>query len=84
MADYKQKVIFKPAPAPTAASKPTIQIKPVDANLPSASSPLGGELLQSIMEGEANLPIDVNQSSRTPKVLPEINTKVPEPNVSVK
>ncbi len=84
MADYKQKVIFKPAPAPTAASKPTIQIKPVDANLPSASSPLGGELLKSIMEGEADLPVDVNQSSRTPKVLPEINTKVPEPNVSVK
>jgi len=84
MADYKQKVIFKPAPAHPAASKPTIQIKPVDANLPSASSPLGVKLLQSITEGEANLPVDVNQSSQTPKVLPEINTKVPEPNVSVK
>ncbi len=84
MADYKQKVIFKPAPAPTATLKPTIQIKPVDANLPSASSPLGGKLLQSITEGEANLPVDVNQSSRTPEVPPEINTKVPEPNVSVK
>ncbi len=92
MADYKQKVIFKPAPAPAAASKPTIPIKSVDANLPSASTPLGGELLQSITTGEANLPaathrgepIDVNQASRTPKVLPEINTKVPEPNVSVK
>jgi hypothetical protein len=84
MADYKQKVIFKPAPAPAAASEPTIPIKPVDANLPSASTPLGGELLQSITEGEANLPVDVNQSSRTPKILPEINTKVPEPNVSVK
>ncbi len=101
MADYKQKVIFKPAPAPTAASKPTIQPPflsstedkgAVDANLPSASSPLGDELLQSITTGEANLPaathrgepIDVNQASRTPKVLPEINTKVPEPNVSVK
>ncbi len=83
MADYKQKVIFKPAPAP-AALQPTIPIKPVDANLPSASMPLGGELLQSITEPEANLPIDVNQSSRTPKVLPEINNKVPEPNVSVK
>jgi hypothetical protein len=84
MADYKQKVIFKSAPAPAAASKPTIPIKPVDVNLPSASSPLGGELLQSITEPEANLPVDVNQASRTPKVLPEINTKVPEPNVSVK
>jgi tetratricopeptide (TPR) repeat protein len=79
MADYKQKVIFKPAPAPTAASllqsqtmgaatEPTMQIKPVDTNLPA----------------EVILPIDVNQASRTPKVLPEINNKVPEPNVSVK
>ncbi len=84
MADYKQKVIFKPAPTPPVATKPTIQIKPVDANLPSASLPLGVKLLQSITEGEANLPVDVNQSSQTPKVLPEINTKVPEPNVSVK
>ncbi|HUU18380.1 MAG TPA: hypothetical protein VMW72_14615 [Sedimentisphaerales bacterium] len=93
MADYKQKVIFKPAPAPAAASKPTIQPPflsstedkgAVDANLPSDSSPLGDELLQSITTGEANLPVDVNQSSQTPKVLPEINTKVPEPNVSVK
>ncbi len=93
MADYKQKVIFKPAPVPTAASKPTIQPPflssaedkgAVDANLPSASSPLGDKLLQSITTGEANLPVDVNQSSQTPKVLPEINTKVPEPNVSVK
>ena len=84
MADYKQKVIFKPAPAPVAASKPTIPIKPVDVNLPSASTPLGGKLLQSITTGEANLPVDVNQSSRTPEVPPEINTEVPEPNVSVK
>ena len=79
MADYKQKVIFKLAPAPPAdsllqsktagaAAKPTIQIKPIDTNLPV----------------EANLPVDVNQSSRTPKVLPEINTKATEPNVSVK
>jgi len=101
MADYKQKVIFKPAPDPTAASKPTIQPPflsstedkaAVDANLPSDSLPLGDKLLQSITTGEANLPaathrgepVDVNQASRTPKVLPEINTKVPEPNVSVK
>jgi len=79
MADYKQKVIFKPAPAPTAASllqsqtmgastEPTIQIKPVDTNLPA----------------EVILPIDVNQASQTSNVLPDVNTKVPEPNVSVK
>jgi tetratricopeptide (TPR) repeat protein len=87
MADYKQKVIFKPAPIPPAvsllqseidfgefsqyagaATRPTIQIKPVDTNLPA----------------EANLPIDVNQVSLTPKVLSEVNSKVPDPNVSIK
>ena len=79
MADYKQKVILKLAPIAPAdsllqgktagtAAKPTIQIKPIDTNLPV----------------EANLPVDVNQSSRMPKVLPEINTKAPEPNVPVK
>ena len=79
MADYKQKVFFKPAPAPPAASilqsqttgaatEPTIQIKPVDTNLPA----------------EIILPIDVNQASQTSNVLPDVNSKVPEPNVSVK
>jgi hypothetical protein len=83
MADYKQKVIFKPAPAPPAASLPpetsagqttgaatgpTIQIKPVDSNLPA----------------EVILPIDVNQASQTSNVLPDVNSNVPEPNVSVK
>jgi len=89
MDDYKEKVIFKPAPAPPvasplggetdlsgliqtagAATKPPIQLQPVDTNLPSASSLPGGELLQTEAAGEANLP--------------EINPKVPEPNVSVK
>lgn len=68
MADYKQKVIFKPAPTPPVATKPTIQIKPVDTNLPA----------------EVILPIDVNQASQTSNVLPDVNSKVPEPNVSVK
>jgi len=83
MADYKQKVIFKPAPAPPAASLPPaasagqttgaatgpkIQIKPVDTNLPA----------------EVILPIDVNQASQTSNVLPDVNSNVPEPNVSVK
>jgi len=68
MADYKQKVIFKPAPTPPVATKPTIQIKPVDTNLPA----------------EVILPIDANQASQTSKVLPDVNSKVPEPNVSVK
>jgi len=79
MADYKQKVIFKPSPTPPAvsllqsqttgaATEPTIQIKPVDTNLPA----------------EVILPIDVNQASQTPNVLPDVNSKVPDPNVSVK
>jgi len=79
MADYKQKVIFKLAPTPPAASllqsqttgaatEPTIQIKPVDTNLPA----------------EVILPIDVNQASQTSNVLPDVNSKVPEPNASVK
>jgi hypothetical protein len=49
MADYRQKVVFKPAPAPPVTTEPTIQLKPVDTNLPV-----------------------------------EINSKVSEPNVSVK
>ncbi|MCH7555997.1 MAG: hypothetical protein IIB56_00910 [Planctomycetes bacterium] len=98
MADYKQKVIFKPAPAPPVATKPRIQIRPVDANLPSTSSSLlpnqtiGAATKPKIqikpvdanLPAEANLPVDVNQSSQTPKVLPETKTEVPEPNVSVK
>lgn len=95
MADYKQKVIFKPAPP--VAAKPKIQIRPVGANLPSTSSLLPNQtigaatkpkiqikLIDTNLPAEANLPVDVNQPSQTPKVLPETNTKVPEPNVSVK
>ncbi len=102
MADYKQKVIFKPAPAPPAtsllqsetdfseliraeglATKPTIQIKPVDTNLsPAPLLPPATSGDKTV--GEANLPIDVNQASQTPIILPEVNLKVPDPNVSVK
>lgn len=95
MADYKQKVIFKPAPP--VAAKPIIQIRPVDANLPSTSSLLPNQTIEvaakpkiqikpvdTNLPAEANLPVDVNQSSQTPKVLPEVNFKVPDPNVPVK
>jgi len=68
MADYKQKVIFKPAPPPPIITKPTIQIKPVDTNLPI----------------EANLPIEIKQASQTPNALPEVNSELPDVNVSVK
>lgn len=97
MADYKQKVIFKPAPAPLVATKPKIQIRPVDPNLPFTSSFLPNQTIgvatkpkfqikpvDTNLPAEANLPVDVNQLPQTPKVLPEVNFKVPEPNVSVK
>ncbi len=108
MADYKQKVIFKPAPIPPAvspppatsggeidfgefsryagaATRPTIQIKPVDTNLPVASKPkIQIKPVDTNLPAEVILPIDVNQASQTSNVLPDVNSKVPEPNVSVK
>jgi tetratricopeptide (TPR) repeat protein len=71
MADYEQNVVFKPAPVPVppaAAFQPTIQMQPIDFNLPP----------------ETMLPINVNQESPPPVILPEVNSKVPEPNVSGK
>ncbi|MBN1804852.1 MAG: hypothetical protein JW837_06345 [Sedimentisphaerales bacterium] len=61
MDDYTQKVTFKPATVAAAASRPTIRMKPVDANSPPAA-------------GQPPAPI----------ILPEINVKVPGPNVSGK
>ncbi|MHC4242823.1 MAG: hypothetical protein ACYSU4_10495, partial [Planctomycetota bacterium] len=60
MDDYRQKVVFKPAPAPTpvGATQPTIQLQPVPATLPN----------------------DGNKTSQVPTILPEVNSKVPEPN----
>jgi tetratricopeptide (TPR) repeat protein len=66
MSDYTQKVTFKPAPVPAAASQPTIQLNPVDVN-----SPLN-----------TTLPISIDQFSQAPVILPDVNSKVPEPNVS--
>jgi hypothetical protein len=66
MDDYRQKVVFKPAPAPApvqvpgAATQPTIQLQPVPA--------------------EIKLPVDGNKTSQVPTILPEVNSKVPEPN----
>ena len=71
MADYRQKVVFKPAPAPApaaAASQPTIQLEPIEINLPA----------------ETTMSIDVNQESQALEIIPEVNSKVVEPNVSVK
>ncbi len=68
MSDYTQKVTFKPAPVPAAASQPTIQLNPIDINSPANTT----------------IPINFNQLSQTPVVLPDVNSKVPEPNVSGK
>jgi len=105
MADYKQKVIFKPAPTPPPTSllqsetdfseliraeglgtKPTIQINPVDTNLPPAATRPTIQIkpVDTNLPAETNLPIDVNQASQTPIILPEVNLKVPDSNVSVK
>ena len=72
MDDYRQKVVFKPAPAPVpvqlpaAATQPTIQLQPVDITVPAEVTP----------------PNDGNTTSQVPTILPEVNSKVPEPNAS--
>jgi hypothetical protein len=71
MTDYRQKVGFKPAPVPVpsaAAFEPTIQMQPIDFNLPP----------------EAILPTNVNEGSPPSILFPEVNSKVPEPNESGK
>ncbi len=80
MADYRQKVVFKPAPTPIldAASQPTIQMEPVDFNLPPASQPT----IQ--MKPVTTVPVSPNQESQAPEIFPDVNSKVPEPNVSGK
>jgi len=71
MDDYKQKVIFKPAPPPPAASlpqsttavatQPKIQIKPADANLavpilPSQAPPTPNNIPEIILPAPNNIP----------------------------
>lgn len=52
MADYEQKIVFKPAPKP----EPAIQIKPADANLPvDTNLPIDAN-----RPAEANLPVEAN------------------------
>ncbi len=69
MDDYRQKVVFKPAPA--AATQPTIQLSPVDTNQSSATQPT--VLLEPL---EITVPAEVT--------VPDDNDKpnVPEPNAS--
>ena len=52
MADYRQKIIFKPSPKP----EPVIQIKPADVNLPvDTNLPIDAN-----RSAEANLPVEAN------------------------
>ena len=80
MADYEQKVVFKPAPAPAAAaSQPTIQMGPIDFNLPPES-----ESTIQLQPVVTTVPVNPNQESQAPEIVPDVNSKVPEPNVSGK
>jgi len=70
MTDYKQKVVFKPAPkkpAPAELLQPSIQIKPADTNQPADIN----------LPADTNQPVDVNLNTQVlnnvPEV-PEINT----------
>lgn len=78
MDDYRQKVVFKPAPASAAASQPSIQVNP-DTNMLNASQPA-----IQLKPVDITIPADANQKSQDSVIVPEVNPKVPEPNVSGK
>jgi hypothetical protein len=81
MDDYRQKVVFKPAPEPAAATQPTIQMNPFDTNQSSATqSTIQMQPVEITVP--ATLPNDANKTSQVPIILPEVNSKVPEPNAS--
>ena len=83
MDDYRQKVVFKPAPEPAAATQPTIQLNPVDTNQSSATQQtIQLNPLDITVPTEVTLPNDGNKTSQVPVILPEVNSKVPEPNAS--
>ena len=78
MDDYRQKAVFKPAPEPVAA-QPTIQINPFDTN---QSSTIQLQPVEITVPAEVTLPNDANKTSQVPVILPEVNSKVSEPNAS--
>ena len=76
-------MVFKPAPEPAAATQPTIQINPVDTNQSSATQPIIQlNPVDITVPAEVTLPHDGNNTSQVPTILPEVNSKVPEPNAS--
>jgi hypothetical protein len=85
MEDYRQKVVFKPAPEPATATEPTIQLNPFDTNQFSATQPtIQLQPVDITVPAEVIPPNDGNSTSQVPTILPEVNSKVPEPNASDK
>ncbi|MBC8469433.1 MAG: hypothetical protein H8D56_08165 [Planctomycetes bacterium] len=83
MDDYRQKVVFKPAPEPAAAAQPKVQINPFNTNQSSATLPtIQLQPVDITVPAEVTLPNDANKTSQVPVILPEVNSKVPEPNAS--
>jgi hypothetical protein len=79
IADYEQKVVFKPAPKPVEPSKPVIQIKPADANLP-ADLNLVPQILDDILQApDVNLAPPTNLKSQNGE--PNSVSKVSDINV---
>lgn len=83
MDDYKQNLVFKPAP------KPPIQITPTEVNLPAETNlPLGVNLpAEANLPAGVNLPGEVNFSPPTPNNIPQApdaNLAPPPPNSAQK
>ena len=77
--DYRQKLVFRPAPRPPIQIKPADVNLPADANLPADTNlPVGANL-----PAEINLPSEVNLSPPPPDTIPqspEVNLVPPPPN----
>jgi tetratricopeptide (TPR) repeat protein len=96
MADYRNKVTFKPAPTPAdaSASQSTTDFDQLPGALDTATNPLiQGPVLPSTedtgtidtnLPAEINPPVDVNKEPQILNILPDVNSEAPEPNVSVK
>jgi len=85
MDDYRQKVVFKSAPEPAAATGPQVQINPFNLNQSSATQPtIQMQPVDITVPAEVTLPNDDNTTSEVPTILPEVNSKIPEPNASGK
>jgi len=81
MDDYRQKVVFKPAPEPAAATQPNVQVNPFNPDQSSVTQPTI-QMQPVDITVPATLPNDTNTTSEVPVILPEVNSKVPEPNAS--